>query len=66
MFSEISGEVDIDRYDVMEGYDSQDLHRTARAYDDILSEYLKEYERADLKVKHFRDIDAFVLDYLRN
>ncbi len=42
MFSEISSEVDIGRYDALSGYDPQDLHKTAKAYDDILSEYLKE------------------------
>ena len=66
MFSEISSEVDISQYDVLGGYNSQDLHKTAKAYDDILSEYLKEYRKADIQVKHYSDIEAFVLDYQRN
>ncbi|MDE7259201.1 MAG: hypothetical protein K2N77_08205, partial [Lachnospiraceae bacterium] len=66
MFSEISSEVDISRYDVLEGYNSQDLHKTAKAYDDILSEYLEEYRKAGIQVKHYSDIEAFVLDYQRN
>lgn len=64
MFSEISSEVEIDRYDALGGYDSQDLHKTAKAYDGILGEYLKEYEKAGIQVKHYSDIDAFVRDYI--
>lgn len=66
MFSEIGNEVNIGRYDVLEGYDSQDLHKTAQAYDTILSAYLKEYEKAKIPVRQYSDIDAFVSDYLNN
>lgn len=66
MFSEIYGEVNIDRYDALGGYDPQDLHKTAKAYDDILNEYLKEYRKAGIQVKHYSDIDAFALDYQIN
>ena len=41
MFSEIDCEVDIGRYDVLGGFDSQDLYKAAQAYDDILKEHLK-------------------------
>lgn len=64
MFSEIAGEADIDGYDVLEGYDAQDLHRTAEAYDGILDEYQKEYEKAGIRVRRYSDIEAFVQDYL--
>ena len=63
MFSEIGSEVNIGRDNVLEGYDSQNLHRTAQAYDDILSTYLKEYEKAKISVRQYSDIDAFVSDY---
>ncbi len=66
MFSEIGSEADINRYDALKDYNSQDLHKTAKAYDDILSEYLKEYGKAGIQVRHYPDIDAFVLDYQRN
>lgn len=66
MFSEISSEVDISQYDVLEGYNPQNLHKTAKAYDDILSECLEEYRKADIQVKRYSDIEAFVLDYQRN
>lgn len=63
MLSEIESGVNIDRYDVWKGYDARDLHKTARAYDDILKAYLKEYEKAGIQIKHYSDIEAFVLDY---
>ena len=63
MFSEIESEVNIDRYDALGGYDSQELHKTANAYDDILNAYLKEYRRAGIQIRHYSDIDAFALDY---
>ncbi len=66
MFSEISSKVSIGRYDVLAGYDSRDLHRTALMYDEMLNEYLKEYIRAGIQVKHYADIDAFALDYVLN
>ncbi len=64
MFSEIKSEVNIERYDVLGVYDSQDLHKTAMKYDDLLNEYLKEYRRRGVGAKHYSDIDAFELDYL--
>ncbi len=66
MFSEINSEVNSNRYDVLEGYVPQDLHKSAKAYDDILNEYRKEYRKAGIQVKHYSDIDAFVLDYETN
>ena len=66
MFAEISSEVDIDQYDVMECYDSENLHKTADAYDNILKEYLNEYRKAGISEKRYADIDVFVLDYLVN
>lgn len=64
MFSEISREVDMKRYDVLGGYDPQNLSKTAAAYDGVLGEYLKEYGKAGIQVKHYPDVDAFVADYL--
>ena len=63
MFSEIGSEAEIDRYDALEGYDPRDLHRTAKAYDDVLGAYLQEYRKAGIGIRHYSDIDAFVMDY---
>lgn len=65
MLSEIGSEVNIDRYDALEGYDPQDLHKTARAFDAILSRYQSEYQRAGMQANSFPNIDAFVSDYQR-
>lgn len=66
MLSEISREVSISRYNALTGYNAQDLRKTAEAYDDILSAYQKEYKKADIQVKHYPNIDAFVQDYKVN
>lgn len=66
MLSEISSNVNIGSYDVFWEYDSQDLHETAKSYDNILNEYLKEYKKAGIQVKQYSDIDAFMQDYLTN
>lgn len=63
MFSEIDGEVCIDRYDVLGGYDPQDLHKTAKAYDSVLEKYLQEYSKVGLQANHYSDIDAFARGY---
>lgn len=63
MFSEIESEVEISSYNALKGYDSQDLNRTAKAYDDLLHAYLEEYKKADIQVKQYADIDAFAKDY---
>lgn len=64
MYLEIGSEVDIGGYDVLGGYDPQDIYKTAKAYDDVLDEYLEEYKKAGIQAKHYPDIDAFVADYL--
>ncbi len=63
MFCEIESEVEMDRYDVLEGFDAQDLNRMAELYDNIINNYRKEYRKAGIEVKHYSDIDAFVCDY---
>jgi len=63
MFSEICKNVDIDKYNVFEGYNSNNLEQTAEVYADTMDEYLKEYKKAGVQEKHYRDIDEFVADY---
>lgn len=66
MFTEISNEVNIDSYAILNCYDSEDLYKTANAYDTVLNEYLNEYRKGDISEKRYADIDAFVLDYQMN
>lgn len=66
MFTEISSEVDIDEYDILDCYDPEDLYKTADAYDTILKEYLNEYKKGGISERRYTDIDAFVVDYQMN
>lgn len=65
MLAEIGGEVSIDRYDVLGGYDAHDLHRTAEVFDGVLEGYLQEYTRVGLLANRYSDIDACVCAYLK-
>lgn len=64
MISDLGEETDIADYDTFDGYDSQNLRKTANAFDDMLKKYLKEYQRVNLQVEHYRDIDEFIKHYL--
>ncbi|MDE5576777.1 MAG: nucleotidyltransferase domain-containing protein [Oscillospiraceae bacterium] len=64
MLSEISAETEIGDYNVFDGYDPNDLQKTAQAFDDFLKEYLNEYKKAGLEPNRFKDIDLFVKNYL--
>lgn len=65
MISDVGDEVEIASYDVFGGYDPQNLEKTAQACDDLLKGYLKEYKKANLQVKRYPDIDAFIRQYLK-
>ena len=64
MLSEISSEAEIGDYNVFDGYDPNDLQKTAQAFDGFLKEYLKEYQKAGIEPNRFKDIDSFVKNYL--
>lgn len=64
MLSEISEETEIGDYNVFDGYDPNDLQKTAQAFDGFLKEYLKEYLKAGIEPNRFNDIDLFVKNYL--
>lgn len=64
MISDLREEVDIADYDTFAGYCPQNLRKTANAFDDLIKEYLKEYQRVSLQVEHYRDIDEFITHYL--
>ncbi|MCI8307378.1 MAG: nucleotidyltransferase domain-containing protein [Lachnospiraceae bacterium] len=66
MIADVGNEADIAKYNVLNGYDSQNLSKTALSFDDTINEYLKEYKKIGLQVKRYADIDAFVRGYLRS
>ncbi len=66
MLNDIHSEVDIDKYDALSCYNPKDLNKTANAYDDILKNYLVEYNKVGIAEKRYIDIDSFVHNYLKN
>jgi len=64
MLADISNAVEIGTYDVLRAYDPNDLKKTAEGFDEILRQYLQEYEKAGVKAEHYADIDAFTAAYL--
>lgn len=64
MISGIGNETEIGSYDALGCYDPNDLNRTARSVDELLNEYLKEYQTANLQVERYRDTDDFVRHYM--
>ena len=63
MLDEIAGEVEIKKYSVMDRYNPLRLEDNVKLYDTVLKEYLAEYKKADIKPKHFTNIDEFVEYY---
>jgi len=65
MMNEIAAQTKIGDYSVMTCYDGSDLAKTAQNYDEVLNNYLREYEKARLPLRCYPDIDAFIEDYLK-
>ena len=63
MFSDISSEVNIGTYNIMEEYNPDCLEDNIRTYDEYLRKYEEIYKRAGVTVKRFPNIDEFVADY---
>ena len=64
MLFEISSEAEIGSYSVFDGYDPNDLQKTAQMFDDFLKDYLEEYRKEGIEPNRFGDIDSFVKRYL--
>ena len=64
MLFEISSEAEIGSYSVFDGYDPNDLQKTAQMFDDFLKDYLEEYRKAVIEQNRFGDIYSFVKRYL--
>lgn len=63
MLKDINDEVTIGEYEVYSAYDPNDLLKTAKAFDDILNQYLENYKAANMEVNEYPDIDAFIKNY---
>ena len=65
MLDEISGQVDIRHFDVMENFNPDNLLENAETLDDTLEKYLQEYKKIGLEVKCYKNADEFVKSYLK-
>ena len=64
MLADIGEETDIQTCSALSAYDPCSLERTLEAFDAVLNAYLKEYEKASLKVNRFDSADDFTRAYL--
>ena len=63
MFSDISSEVNIGIYNIMEEYNPDCLENNIRTYDEFLEKYEEIYKEVGVTVNRFSNIDEFVADY---
>ena len=66
LIGDISENIEINNYDVLRYFDSKNLDGNINVYDDFLRNYLKEYEKVNLKPSIYKNIDEFTEDYLKN
>ena len=64
MFQDISSDVNIGEYNILEEFNPDNLVENARIYDKCLEKYEEVYKIAEISVKRFADVDAFVADYM--
>ena len=64
MFKEISEEVEIGTFDIMDAYSADFLEDNIRTFDRYLQKYEEVYARAGISVKRFADVDEFIAYYL--
>ena len=64
MLSEITEEVAIEPFPIMDEYDPDSLEDNTETFDKYLRKYEQAYMRAGISVKRFADVDEFVASYL--
>ena len=63
MLSDISEKTDVGVPAVMDGYDPQDLIKTAESFDQSLDQYRRVYEQTGLTEARYQDVEAFIREY---
>ena len=66
LIDDISENIEINNYDILKDFDSKNLDENINVYDDFLRNYLKEYEKVNLKPSIYKNINEFTEDYLKN
>lgn len=64
MFSDISSEVNIGTFNMIESFNPDCLEENVKLFDKQLAQYEEVYKRAGITVKRFSNVDAFVADFL--
>lgn len=64
MFQDISSDVNIGEYNILEKFNPDNLVENIRIYDECLEKYEAVYKTVGISVKRFADVDAFVADYM--
>ena len=64
MLSEISKEVAIGEFPIMDEYSPDSLEENTVTFDKYLKKYEQAYLRAGISVKRFANVDEFVTNYL--
>ena len=64
-YNEMYGIYKIDRIDLMKNITPINLALSARAFDDSMEEYKKNYDRLNAKIKRYKDLDEFESKYLK-
>ncbi len=63
-YDEMYDEYSIDRIDLMKSITADNLALSAEAFDDAMDEYKKNYDRLDVKIKYYRNLEEFETEYL--
>lgn len=63
-YDEMYSEYNIDRIDLMKNITADNLMLSAKAFDDAMEEYKKNYDRLGAKIKCYKDLDEFEREYL--
>ncbi len=63
-YDEMAAEYNIERINLFDGLELDDLHQAARRFDAAMEEYLVLYKRISLPVRFYSSIEAFENMYL--
>lgn len=66
MHQELAETLSFEQPNLMARFDPHNTVSNAQAFDEALSKYLKEYEKAGIHPKHFANVDAFVFHYQKD
>lgn len=65
MINDLSRTIEIGQYNIMDEYDPDDLSYNQEVFEKFLETYEKVYLKAGIKVKRYKDVDEFILEYLK-